>query len=194
MLRNESFQVETPTNNKMRFATNLLTMDWYEIDYRTTLAGLKLNQGDYDSAKQNQLRCLEICDAREQTENAFPYQRGRSLFWLGEIERRLGSFARSKQYLEECLSQYNETEYGLDWYLDFTEEQREYVAIEPLWILSSTYLGLAFLLMEENPKLSEEFFRNCLRLNNIINQPVPGWMEDRGFTDPEGEWDFPPDS
>ena len=46
--------------------------------------------------------------------------------------------------------------------------------------------------MEENPKLSEEFFRNCVRLNNVINNPVPDWMENRGFTDPEGDWDFPP--
>ena len=157
------------------------------------MAGLKFNRDDYDSAKQNQLRCLEICDARKQTEDAFTFQRARALFWLGEIERIfLENFSQSKQYLEEGLSQINETGYGLDWYLDMAEEDKKYVPIDAVWLLSSIYFGLAYLLMEENPKLSEEFFRNYLRLNNIINQPVLGWMEDRGFTDPEGDWDFPP--
>ena len=43
-------------------------------------------------------------------------------------------------------------------------------------------------------KMAERYYRDHVRIANQIGVPMADWFVNRGYTDPDAEWDFPPES
>ena len=48
-------------------------------------------------------------------------------------------------------------------------------------------------MMQENYDLAERLFRDCVRMANSAGIPAGPWYVKNGYTDPDADWDFPPD-
>ena len=53
-------------------------------------------------------------------------------------------------------------------------------------------LGRIAMQIDDNEE-AEALFRDYVRIRIEIGSPLEEWFVENGYTDPEGEWDFPPE-
>ena len=134
------------------------------------LSKLEISRGDYDKAMMHSSEALSI---RREIGNL--QGQATSLHTLGEINWHLENWEETEKLYRESLEISREIGYSLG----------ESELLDDLGRL---------LLDNGNYHESENLLRKCIRIKIDIGVPLNEWLTERGFTDPDADWTFPPAS
>jgi len=134
------------------------------------LSKLEISRGDYDKAMMLSSEALSI-----RREIGFLQGQATSLHTLGEINWYLGNWEETEKLYRESLEISRKIGYSLG----------ESELLDDLGRL---------LLDNGDYHESENLLRKCVRIKIEIGVPLNEWLTDRGFTDPDADWTFPPAS